>query len=74
MTFKGNSLKILHAGSDFVPDYKKMYLILFNAITDALEALNTQKFVLASTRLIEAQQRTEALYIGAHEGSVERQP
>lgn len=57
-----------------MPDYKKMYLILFNAITDALEALNTQKFVLASTRLIEAQQRTEALYIGAHEGSVERQP
>lgn len=46
-----------------MPDYKKMYLILFNAITDALDALDAQKFVLASKTLIDAQRRTEALYL-----------
>ena len=44
-------------------DYKKMYAVLFNAITDALDALQAQNPVLAAVLLVQAQQHTETLYI-----------
>lgn len=44
-------------------DYKKMYLVLFNAITDALEEIEAQRPVSAAERLIRAQRCTEALYM-----------
>ena len=41
--------------------YKKMYLTLFNAITDALEHIDADS--LAAKILIAAQQKTEEIYI-----------
>lgn len=46
-----------------MPNYKKLYTTLFNAITDALEDMGKQNYGLASERLMHAQLTTEALYI-----------
>ena len=48
-----------------MPDYKKMYLTLFNAITDALEEMEKQNIGLAREQLIAAQQEAEDIYIDA---------
>lgn len=69
LTFKGYSLKIWAAGGDSMADYKKMYLVLFNAITDALEELEAQRPVSAAERLIRAQRCTEALYMDANQAN-----
>ena len=45
-------------------DYKKMYAILFNAITDALNELDRAPEE-AKSMLIAAQQITEEMYIEA---------
>ena len=39
-------------------EYKKMYLLLFNAITDALEQMEKQNYGSAKETLITAQQKT----------------
>ncbi len=46
-------------------DYDKMYSLLFNAITDALEQIEKQNFGSAKDLLIAAQQKAEGLYITA---------
>lgn len=43
--------------------FQKMYFCLFNTITDALWAIEKQDFARAQAILIQAQQRTEALYL-----------
>lgn len=43
--------------------YKKMYLCLFNAITDALQELEKQNSSSAKNILQSAQQRTEEMYV-----------
>ena len=43
--------------------FKKMYLLLFNRVTDALEALARGETEKARAILIRAQQACEALYI-----------
>lgn len=48
-------------------DYQKMYYRLFNAITNALEAMNRGETAQASSLLILAQQDTEEEYISAEE-------
>ena len=48
-----------------MPNYKKLYTTLFNAITDALEDMGKQNYGLAAERLMHAQLTTEALYIGS---------
>lgn len=45
-----------------MPDYQKLYSILFNAITDTLEDLRKQNYGMASERLMHAQLTTETLY------------
>lgn len=45
-------------------DYKKMYHILFNAITDSLNCFFTKDLEGGVSRLIEAQRETERLYMG----------
>lgn len=50
-----------------MPDYQKMYLELFNAITDALEELNRLNIGAATERLLRAQTDTEDLYIDTPE-------
>ena len=47
---------------DFM-DYKKLYFHLFNAVTDALQAMEQQNYGQASTILISAQQETEEMYL-----------
>lgn len=48
-----------------MPDYEKMYHILFNAITDSLRELEKGDSKEAVRLLIEAQQQTEELYVEA---------
>ena len=43
--------------------YKVMYLQLFNAVTDCLEALTAQNFGQAKEILIQAQQDAEEYYM-----------
>ena len=46
-------------------DYQKMYTMLFNAVTDALEKMEAQNYGDAKALLISAQQKAEELYIAA---------
>lgn len=48
-----------------MPDYEKMYHDLFNAITDALDALEHGALIQAKLTLILAQQKAEEAYISA---------
>ena len=48
-----------------MPDYEKMYHLLFNAITDALQQLEQQNYGSAKDLLIAAQQQAEEIYITA---------
>ncbi len=43
--------------------YQKMYTCLFNAITDALDAIAAQNFGQAAELLRNAQREAEGLYI-----------
>ena len=46
-----------------MPDYQKLYLHLFNAVTDALRDLEKGNGDEAEQRLIRAQQECEEIYI-----------
>ena len=46
----------------YVPDYKAMYLSLFNSVTDAIETLSN-----ATEALKEAQKKAEEIYINSGE-------
>ena len=48
-------------------DYNKMYLLLSNAITDALEKIEGQNYGDAKELLIAAQQKAEEIYITAED-------
>ena len=50
-----------------MPDYEKMYHLLFNAITDALSQIETQNYGDAKGTLISAQQKAEEMYITAQD-------
>ena len=50
-----------------MPDYERMYHDLFNAITDALNAIEEGKILLAKAMLIRAQQAAEEAYLAAGE-------
>ena len=50
-----------------MPDYKKMYLMLLNAITDALEELGEDAPDAAAELLRQAQCDAEEMYIEARE-------
>ena len=44
-------------------DYSKLYFHLFNAVTDALQAMEQQNYGQASSILMSAQQETEEMYL-----------
>ena len=44
-------------------NYEKMYHLLFNAITDALEQMEKQNLGSAKELLTTAQQKTEEIYM-----------
>lgn len=48
-----------------MPNYQEMYFILFNAVTDALDAIEKRNIGEAAEVLCQAQQKTESLYIEA---------
>ena len=48
-------------------DYQKMYTTLFNAVTDALEQMESQNYGDAIATLIAAQQKAEDIYITAED-------
>ena len=50
-----------------MPDYQKMYTLLFNAVTDAVESLEAQNYGAARDVLVTAQRAAEELYIQAEE-------
>ena len=50
-----------------MPDYQKMYTILFNAITDAIENIQQRNYGNAEELLVRAQQTTEDIYIEAED-------
>ena len=52
-------------------DYKKMYLSLFNSITDSLNALESLNFGQAADILRQAQSDCEGLYVEDAEELIE---
>lgn len=46
-----------------MPNYQKLYTLLFNAVTDALEDLEQLNIGAAKARLIAAQQQAEEQYM-----------
>ncbi len=48
-------------------NYAKLYHLLFNAITDALEQMESQNYGNAKDMLIAAQQKAEDIYITAED-------
>lgn len=46
-----------------MPDYQKLYTLLFNACTDAIAQIDAQNYGLARAILVDAQQQTEERYI-----------
>ena len=47
--------------------YQKMYYTLFNAITDALAAMEQQNYGQARALLVDAQQQSEELFMDGEE-------
>ena len=43
--------------------YKKMYLVLFNAITSALRQIDENDFLVAKEILVTAQKKTEEIFL-----------
>ena len=46
-------------------NYEKLYHLLFNSITDALEQMEQQNYGTAKETLITAQQEAEEIYMSA---------
>ena len=46
-----------------MPDYQKLYALLFNAVTDALDEMDRLNFGRAKELLMAAQQAAEEAYI-----------
>ena len=48
--------------------YRKMYYLLFNAITTAIEEIRNRNYGNAETVLMEAQQKAEEQYLSCEDG------
>ncbi len=57
-----------------MPDYAKLYRLLFNAITDALEQIEANRTGSAKRLLILAQQEAEELYMESDEKTAPEKP
>ena len=44
-------------------NFETLYHILFNAATDAIDSIDKKEYLEAKQQLIEAQQKTEMIYI-----------
>ena len=54
-----------------MPDYQKMYTLLFNACTDAVNHIDLQNFGMARQTLIDGQQAAEELYMQDQDDAAE---
>ena len=59
----GRALFICEREGLSMPDYQKMYLLLFNAITDALKEMENLNYGEAAELLRKAQSDSEDIYI-----------
>ncbi len=59
---------ILVKVDNIMEDFPKYYTRLFNGITDAIEALQKQKYEQAQLILIRAQQDAEEMYLDDTDG------
>ena len=50
-------------------NYKQMYYTLFNAVTKAIESIENANYGSAKAELIQAQQRTEEIFISKEDES-----
>ena len=50
-----------------MPDYQKLYTLLFNAVTDAVEELEALNVGRAKALLVSAQQQAEERYLELEE-------
>ena len=57
----------IYITEDDIMDYKPLYLLLFNATTEALEQLDAQNYGDARDILIAAQQKAEEIYINSED-------
>ena len=48
-----------------MPEYQKMYVQLFAAVTDALEAMSQQNYGQAADLLRKGQQTAEEIYVSS---------
>ncbi|NLT14391.1 MAG: hypothetical protein GXY05_08615 [Clostridiales bacterium] len=55
-----------------MPDYEKLYRIVFNGITDALDAIEREEYQRAREILVKAQQAAEDYYV--EDGEEENDP
>ena len=46
-----------------MPDYQKLYMLLFNAFTDAIMQIDAQNYGSARAVLVKAQQNAEEFYL-----------
>lgn len=60
-------MRMIELGYDPSVPYQKMYTALFNAVTTALELMEGNEMMQARWVLMEAQRKTEELYIGGKE-------
>jgi hypothetical protein len=51
-------------------NYEKMYMVLFNGITDALRDMQQQNYGFAMFTLVESQKRAEYIYIDTAENEL----
>ena len=55
-----------------MPDYQKLYTLMFNAVTDALEDLFNMNYGTAKNRLLSAEPKAEGLFISQGGDPAER--
>lgn len=65
LTFK--MISYYHLEGDRMVEYKELYYLLFNGITDAIEQINKQNVGTAKDLLIRVQQEAEERYISEAE-------
>ena len=53
----------MRKGGESMPDYRKLYTLMFNAATDALAAMGQHNYGTAAKILMQAQQQAEEHYI-----------
>ena len=52
-------------GGDTMDEYKKPYLVLFNALTDIAAEIEKQNYGLAKQMIADAQQQAEEVFLAA---------